>query len=232
MEGHVLDNPALAAIRGSQAHLGSASALAAVYDHRISPLAGIAELSPAALSELASLVSPGSSVAVLSVEPTLPASPMWNPVRILHLHQMVCETPPDAVEPFAELGAADAGDMVALAQLTEPGPFLERTFEMGRYIGVRDGGRLVAMAGERIKPPGWIEISGVCTHPDARGHGYASRMVANLLAHCVAHDQRAFLHVVVGSPSEKTAVSVYQGVGFRRRREVYGHVLLRNADPA
>ncbi|MCZ6710340.1 MAG: GNAT family N-acetyltransferase [Gammaproteobacteria bacterium] len=148
----------------------------------------------------------------------------------MHLHQMVCESPPAETEPFDELGAADVPNMVELAELTEPGPFLERTVEMGRYIGVRDAGRLVAMAGERMKPPGWIEVSGVCTHSDARGQGYASRMVTNLVANCIAQGQRAFLHVVVGSPSEKTAVGVYESVGFRRRRGMYAHVLLRREE--
>jgi len=175
-------------------------------------------------------VSAGTGVGVLATEPQLPTSPMWQPVRVMRLHQMVCESPPTETEPFDELTAADVSAMVELAELTEPGPFLERTIEMGRYIGVRDGGRLVAMAGERMKPPGWVEISGVCTHSAARGQGYASRMVANLLANCFAHDQRAFLHVVVDSPSEKTAIGVYESVGFRHRKEIYAHVLLRNAE--
>jgi predicted GNAT family acetyltransferase len=98
---------------------------------------------------------------------------------------------------------------------------------MGRYIGVRDQDRLLAMAGERMKPPGWIEISAVCTRPEARGRGYASRMVSNLLAGCMSGDQRAFLHVVDGSPSEQTAIGVYQSVGFRHRKDIFAHVLLR-----
>lgn len=231
MVDRILDNPALAALNEKQADLGLTSELAAVYDPQVSPLAGITEHSPAALSELAALVGPGTGVGVLATEPQLPESPAWQPVRVMRLQQMVCEAPPPAAEAFAELGAADVAAMIELAELTEPGPFLERTIEMGCYLGVRDAGRLVAMAGERMKPPGWVEISGVCTHAAARGQGYASRMVVNLVANCVAHDQRAFLHVVMGSPSEKTAIGVYESVGFRRRKQIYAHVLLRN-DPA
>jgi ribosomal protein S18 acetylase RimI-like enzyme len=230
MVDHVLDNPALAALNHGQANLGRTSELAAVYDSQVSPLAGINEPSADALAQLARLVSPGTGIGVLATQPKLPASAAWRPIQVMQLHQMVCESPPVETEPFDELGAADAPAMVALAELTEPGPFLERTIEMGRYIGVRDAGRLVAMAGERMKPPGWVEISGVCTHSAARGQGYASRMVTNLVADCIAHDQRAFLHVVVGSPSEKTAIGVYESVGFRRRKEIYAHVLLRDEE--
>jgi predicted GNAT family acetyltransferase len=230
MVDHVLDNPALAALSNRQASLGQTSELAAAYHSQVSPLAGLNELSTAALAELAGLVKPGTGVGVLATVPELPASPAWQPVQIMQLHQMVCESPTLAAEPFDELGSADVADMIELAELTEPGPFLARTVEMGRYIGVRNESRLVAMAGERMKPPGWVEVSGVCTHTAARGQGYASRMVANLVANCAAQDQRAFLHVVVGSPSEKTAIGVYESVGFRRRREIYVHVLLRNEE--
>jgi len=230
MVDRVLDNPAFAALSYGQAKLGRTSELAAVYDPQVSPLAGIAEPSAEALAELAPLVSPGTGVGVLSTEPLLPASPLWQSVRLMRLHQMVCQTPPAQTEPFDELGATDVAAMIELAELTEPGPFLERTIEMGRYIGVRDSDRLVAMAGERMRPPGCTEISGVCTHSAARGQGYASRMVTNLVADCMAHDQRAFLHVVVDSPSEKTAIGIYESVGFRHRREVYAHVLLRNEE--
>lgn len=230
MVDHVLDNPAFAALVSGQANLGRTNELAAVYDPEVSPLAGIAEPSAAALVELARLVSPGTGVGVLTTSAQLPASAAWRPVQLMRLHQMVCESPPAEAEPFDVLGTADAQAMVALAKLTEPGPFLARTIEMGRYIGVRNKDRLVAMAGERMNPPGWVEISGVCTHSDARGQGYASRMVTNLVADCLSHDQRAFLHVVVGSPSEKTAIGVYESVGFRHRTQMYAHVLLRNEE--
>jgi len=229
MVDHVLDNPAFAALSDRQASLGRSSELAALYHPEVSPLAGIAEPSDAALDELAGLVNPGTGIGVVTTESVLPPTPKWHSVRLMRLNQMVCETPLEDPEPFNELGTADVPEMVALATLTEPGPFLERTVEMGRYIGVRPRGPLVAMAGERMKPPGWTEISGVCTHPDARGQGYASRMVANLLAECLVHDQRAFLHVVVGSPSESAAIGVYESVGFRHRKVLYAHVLLRTA---
>lgn len=227
MSDDLLDNPAFAALQHAHAGLGRASELAAVYDPLVSPLAGLSEATPEALRDLAGLVPSGAGVGVLSTQALLPDATDWRLVRVMPLHQMVCDTLPGSPESFAELTPSDAREMVALAELTEPGPFLERTIEMGRYVGVRSGGRLVAMAGERMKPPGWTEVSGVCTHPEARGRGLASRMVVNVLAECFARGDRAFLHVVVGSPSEKTAVGVYRRLGFEHRKPIYAHVLLR-----
>ncbi len=227
MPDTVLDNPALASLNYGQSDLGRISERAAIYHAEISPLAGITERTADALAELAQLVTPGTGVGVMATnDQALPESQAWHPVRVMHLRQMVCETPPLESEPFDELGLDDVDDMIALAELTEPGPFLPQTIQMGRYIGVHDN-ILVAMAGERMKPPGWIEISAVCTHPDARGHGYASRLVANLLADCFAQDQRAFLHVVAGSPSEHAAIAVYERAGFRHRKDMFAHVLVR-----
>lgn len=226
----ILDNPALAALNYGQADLGRISELAAVYDPRVSPLAGVVEPSTQALRELAQLVPPATGIAVLGATAELPESPRWQLIRVMPLKQMICDAPPTEFEAFEDLRDADVAEMLELAQLTEPGPFLERTIAMGRYVGVRSGGRLVAMAGERMKPPGWIEISGVCTHPEARGFGLASRMVTTLLAHCFAQDQRAFLHVVEGSPSEQTAIGVYERLGFRLRRSLFAHVLLRTEE--
>jgi ribosomal protein S18 acetylase RimI-like enzyme len=232
MTQNPLDNPAFFALIRGQAGLGRSGDLAAVYDPQVSPLAGLSEPALEALGDLAGLVPSGVGVGVLSTEPVLPGSADWRLVRVMPLHQMVCETPPAQPEPFDELTPSDAQEMVALAELTEPGPFLERTIEMGRYVGARSRGRLVAMAGERMKPPGWTEVSGVCTHPDARGRGLALRMVQNVLAHCFARGDRAFLHVVAGSPSETTAIGVYERLGFEHRRPIYAHVLLREASKA
>jgi ribosomal protein S18 acetylase RimI-like enzyme len=227
MSDDLLDNPAFAALQHAHAGLGRASELAAVYDPLVSPLAGLSEATPEALLDLAGLVPSGAGVGVLSTQPRLPESAGWRLLRVMPLHQMVCETPPGQPEPFDELTPSDAPEMVALAELTEPGPFLQRTIEMGRYVGVRSGGRLVAMAGERMKLPGCTEVSGVCTHPDARGRGLALRMVLNVLAECFARGDRAFLHVVAGSPSETAAIGIYERLGFEHRRPIYAHVLLR-----
>ena len=224
---HVLDNPAWEALIGPQAELGEANALAARYRPSISPLAALKEPTAAALEALATLC--GNDIAmVLASAPRLPEVPQLRCARTIALHQMWCRarstpTPVDAVA----LGDADVADMISLVKLTEPGPFAPRTIEFGGYFGVRDGGRLLAMAGERVKLPGWSEVSGVCTHPDGRGHGYAYALVAKVTNAIIARGESAFLHVAVGSPSEHEALRVYERAGYAERAPLYVHVLLR-----
>ena len=125
------------------------------------------------------------------------------------------------------LGDQHVDAMLELVRLTEPGPFAPRTIEMGDYWGVIEDGRLLAMAGERLKPEGWIELSGVCTHPDGRGRGLAAALCRQVLDGIFAKGASAFLHVVVGGPSEHTAVGVYERLGFRHRRRMHVQILER-----
>ena len=122
-----------------------------------------------------------------------------------------------ATAPIVELGPADASEMVALAKLTEPGPFEARTPELGGFVGVRVDGRLVAMAGERMKPEGFTEVSGVCTHPDHRGHGYAAMLSAVVADRIVARGETPFLHAFA---SNRAAVALYERLGFVLRAPV------------
>jgi len=124
------------------------------------------------------------------------------------------------------LGDADAPEMLALAHLTEPGPFLERTHAMGRFLGVRIDGRLAAMAGERMRLPGYTEVSGVCTHPEFRGRGLARRLSAAVAAAIEARGDRAFLHAW---RSNAAAIALYESLGFELRSEVNVAVLERSS---
>jgi ribosomal protein S18 acetylase RimI-like enzyme len=220
-----LENPAWHALIDRQGRQGQRTELAARFLPAISPLAALRAPTRAALDELASLCGRDPAM-VLSGAPRMPDS-SFRVARTVAVRQMCCEVACEAIAVSAErLGNADATDMVALVTLTEPGPFAQRTVELGSYFGIRDGGRLIAMAGERLKPPGWVEVSGVCTHPDGRGHGYALGLVARVMNDIFARGERAFLYVAVGSPSEKSATRIYERLGFRFRREMYVHVLL------
>ena len=132
--------------------------------------------------------------------------------------QMVADALPDRrAFDRVELGPADAADMLALVQRTEPGPFFARTHELGRYIGVRRGGRLVAMAGERLRAPGFVEVSAVCTHPDVRGEGLGAALTLEI-AHAIRErGDEAFLHVL---QTNESALRLYRKLGFRVRRSV------------
>ena len=122
------------------------------------------------------------------------------------------------------LGAADVPEMLELVAQTEPGPFLPRTIELGDYLGIRRDGALVAMAGERFRLDGWTEISAVCTKPDHRGQGLASRLVGALIAGIKRRSERAFLHVIATNTG---AIGLYEELGFRVRQTATLTVLTR-----
>jgi predicted GNAT family acetyltransferase len=227
MNATLLDNPAWSALTDRQAWQGERNGDSARYVPAISPIGALREPTAAAMAELATLCG-GDLVMVLSAAAELPASPRLRLARSVPVRQMVCESMPAAIEVAAtRLGSDDAADMVALVRLTEPGPFAPRTVELGTYYGVRDSsGRLLAMAGERLKPRDWTEISGVCTHPDGRGQGYAQALVVRLTAAALARGEGAFLYVAVGSPSQHVATRLYERVGYRFRREMYVHALV------
>ena len=120
--------------------------------------------------------------------------------------------------PFAEaveLTAADVPEMLDLVGRTEPGPFLPRTIELGTYLGVRRDGALIAMAGERMHPPGWTEISAVCTDPAFRGQGLATDLVRAIGHGIRGRGEEPFLHA---SDANGRAIELYLAIGFELRR--------------
>ena len=118
-----------------------------------------------------------------------------------------------AIEPLTE---ADGPEMLALATLTKPGPFFRRTHQLGDFVGVKIDGRLAAMAGERMRPDGFTEVSGVCTHPDFRGRGYAARLMLQVAGAIQARGETPFLHSYADNAG---AIALYQALGFRFRCE-------------
>jgi len=122
------------------------------------------------------------------------------------------------------LGAADVPDMQRLTGLTRPGPFGPRTYLLGRYIGIRVAGELVAMAGERLRLPGQTEISAVCVHPDHRRKGYAQRLIAELVRDLARRDITPFLHVI---SDNRSAIALYEQLHFKTRRVLYATAFTR-----
>jgi predicted GNAT family acetyltransferase len=113
------------------------------------------------------------------------------------------------------LDVSDVPDMLALVDRTKPGPFLPRTIELGTYLGIRRGGALIAMAGERLHPPGWTEISAVCTDEDYRGRGLGTRLVLAVAAGIRARGEVPFLHAAA---TNTNAIRLYESLGFVLRR--------------
>jgi len=215
-----LDNPAWHSM-ALQAAFSEDNEQARRYQPEVDPLAALADGAPAAAWEaLRPLMGAGEAVHLL--QPTFEVPDDWETRHRGTVVQMVgAERPPEGDRPdFLELGAADAPEMLALASATEPGPFATRTHELGRFIGIRDGGRLVAMAGERFVLTGMTEVSAVCTDPAYRGRGWAAALTAEIAARIFDRGEAPFLHVV---ESNATARRVYERIGFRDRT-ILAHV--------
>lgn len=122
------------------------------------------------------------------------------------------------------LGAADVPAMMALTELTKPGPFALRTHELGTFLGIRAGGELVAMTGERMKPGNFTEMTAVCVHPEHRGRGYAQALLAAVARQIEARGEFPFLHVLSHNTS---AIALYQRQGMKIRRRLHVTALMK-----
>ncbi len=217
---HPLDNPVWNALGAAHAPLRLGDDLACRYLPDVAPFAALASESAQAWQALAQLLQPGEQVAVLGAEPqALDAGLRTQPIGVLH--QMTATVTAAACDDacgITLLGSADAADMLELAQATKPGPFCKRTHEMGRYIGIRDQGRLIAMAGERMRPEGHVEISAVCVDPAWRGKGIAGQLIKRLQAGIQQRGDTPFLHVLA---SNHTAIALYERLGFTLRRTFF-----------
>ena len=213
---HPLDNPVRSSLLGGHAGVAERHGTALRYPAGVVPFAALPDRpGPADWTDLAVLAGPGTTVALAGVRE--PAPDGWGSTLIGEGVQMVYDGASDAAEDdVVRLGAADMPEMLDLTARTRPGPFLARTHELGRYLGIRRNGALVAMAGERLKPPGWTEISAVCTDQAWRGHGLAGRLIQILAASIQARGDTPFLHAVA---SNSSAIRLYEALGFRRRRD-------------
>ncbi len=223
MPSHPLDNPAWGALAGRHSPLAVKSGRFLQYRADVSVFAATAA-PEAGLGGLADALVPGAITAVVTAKPVaVPAD--LEIVEAMRAPQMVMDRPlPEHDAGTRPLTDADVPAMLELTALTRPGPFLPRTIEMGRYVGIFDGARLVAMAGERLQPPGHTEISAVCTHPDYQGRGYARALMAEVARGIVARGETPFLHV----RSDNTgALALYTALGFKTRHEVTFTILRR-----
>ncbi|ANY10437.1 hypothetical protein AFB00_26775 [Pseudonocardia sp. HH130630-07] len=214
-----LRSPVPAALGGRLATFGAVRGAAARFDAGVSPFGGLpVEASGADWADLAALSGPGRAVVRVAEGEDPPRVPRgWALEREFPGVQMDGRAVPGAPDPGAvELGPADRPAMAALAERTRPGPWLPRTAELGRFVGIRSGGVLVAMAGERMRigpagAGGATEISAVCTDPAFRGRGLARRLVDAVVAGIVARGERPVLHA---SALNDGAIRLYTAMGF------------------
>jgi ribosomal protein S18 acetylase RimI-like enzyme len=179
---------------------------------------------------LASLAGPGGTTAIFLDRPYEPRTG-WEYLAGAPLLQMICENGKGSTSlkpspQIVELGDKDSPEMLELTTLTKPGPFGPRTHELGYYVGIRNHGKLVAMAGERLKVPGYTEVSAVCTHPDHLGNGYAAALMTEVMRGIRNRGEIPFLHV---RADNVRAIAIYERLGFRTAWSGHFAVLRRIA---
>jgi predicted GNAT family acetyltransferase len=224
-QSSLLDNPAWNALSTTHASFAKGDNLAKRYPVDVAPFAATHDQSPESYHSLGRLLGPEGTAAIpLATMPVLPAR--WSVVRKIDSAQMVWNTRtlPRIEQGYEELNISHVDEMLTLVELTQPGPFAKRTPELGSYLGIREAGQLVAMAGERLKPYGYTEISAVCTHPDYRGRGYATSLVSILIQRITKRNEIPFLHVRTENVG---AIRVYEKLGFKTRR-IINIVIVKN----
>ena len=226
---HPLENVIWKALTTRQAHFAESFDSARRFVQEVTSLCAFDQPNHEGYASLARLAGSGGTAAVFLDQPYEPRVG-WDYVVGAPLLQMVCEnglaTPNSSAPEMVELGMSDSPEMLELTALTKPGPFGPRTHELGDYIGIRNGGNLVAMAGERLKVPGFTEISAVCTHPNHLGKGYAAALMTEIMRRIRARGEKAFLHV---RGDNSRAIAIYERLGFHTRWQGHFAVLRKLA---
>jgi ribosomal protein S18 acetylase RimI-like enzyme len=224
-----LDNPVYAALSSAHARFAQTCGHALRYPADVVPFFALPSApSPEDWRCAIEVVPPGTYAAIVHGRADVPQT--WKTLQEFEVVQMIGQRVKGVDAPQAiPLRAHDVPEMLELVRKTDPGPFLDRTIELGDYVGIRHDSQLVAMAGERLHLDGWTEISAVCTAPTHRGHGMASRLVGALIAGIQRRSERAFLHVLT---TNANAIRLYEELGFRVRRPLTISVLTPEPIPS
>jgi ribosomal protein S18 acetylase RimI-like enzyme len=229
---HPLDDVIWNALTTRQGEFAESFGQARRFMPEVTALGAFSRPTSEGYESLAGLVGIRGTVALFLDTPYQPRVG-WEFIAGAPLQQMVCEnggaphtSQADSEPELVELGDADSPEMIELTALTKPGPFGKRTHELGTYLGIRRDGNLLAMAGERMKVPGWTEVSAVCTHPEHTGHGYARILMAEVIHRIRSRGETPFLHV---REDNERAIEIYQRLGFSRRMQLHFAVLRKDA---
>nr|WP_249816972.1 MULTISPECIES: GNAT family N-acetyltransferase [unclassified Bradyrhizobium] len=221
----LLDRPIWSALTTRQKHLAEGGPRALRYPVDMTPFADMIDLSAASFAALGDLMTGSQVAALFTPEPV--DVPAGFKVVLAETGEQMIGSPADSPLRDAEivtLGPTDVPAMMALTELTKPGPFALRTLELGTFFGIRAGGELVAMAGERMKPGNFTEITAVCVHPDHRGRRYAQALLAAVARQIEARGEIPFLHVFSNNAS---AIALYRRQGMRIRRRLHVTALMK-----
>jgi predicted GNAT family acetyltransferase len=218
---HPLDHPVWNALISRQRALAEGGTLARRYPPAIAPFAAVTDMSAQSFAALGALMTASDQAVLFTPEPV--TAPAEFKVLLAKTGEQMVGTPAETTARTADivtLGPDDAPAMVELTNLTKPGPFMLRTHE----LGIRMDGQLVAMAGERMKPANYTEITAVCVHPAHRGRGYAQILLGAVARQIAARDEIPFLHVFSDNDS---AIALYRRQGMEIRRRLCVTVLGR-----
>ncbi|HVY88562.1 MAG TPA: GNAT family N-acetyltransferase [Hyphomonadaceae bacterium] len=225
MSIHPLDRPVWNALNTGWAKFALGKAPVVQLDPKYGPFAATADRSPDLLAALASCELGDLGLWVVEAD-AFPVPPGMQFSHNAPIAQMVTTEVAYKRPSFdvLKLTDADGPEMFALARLTRPGPFATHTHQLSQFIGVKQDGKLVAMAGERMRMPGFAELSGVCTHPDHRGHGYGAVLSSLITQRILDRGETAFLHAYSGNTG---AIDLYKALGYSHRTTLTLTVLTR-----
>lgn len=228
---HLLDNPAWNALLSGNKSLAEGNERVKFFPRDVAPFVGFKDSTPADFELLYELLPADSIVAVVTPE-DFRIPERWKLMKRIRALQMVCDNPASSAIPrqpanpgqpavldndLIPLAGQHVPAMIALTKMTNPGPFHKRTIDFGNYTGIFNGDQLIAMAGYRMQPSPYVEVSAVCTHPDHLGKGYAAALILHLAARIRASDGIPFLHV---RNDNERAIKLYKKLGFATRREM------------
>ncbi len=216
---HVLDNPIWNALATGNQTFAIGNNQAKYFKRDIAPFAAIETNTAENFTNLYELLPQNTVIAVFKPE-DMEFPQRWQVVDPVPVFQMVYDHP--VTTQIDDAGIVTLGDehipaMLALTKLTNPGPFFNRTIDFGNYYGIFEGDNLVAMAGRRMQPLPYMEVSAVCNHPDHVGKGYASRLIQHQVRLIKADGGVPFLHV---KTSNASAIKLYEKLGFVTRKEM------------
>ncbi|MFT4117249.1 GNAT family N-acetyltransferase [Bradyrhizobium sp.] len=221
----LLDRPIWSALTTRQKALAEGGPQALRYPVAMTPFADMVDMSASSFAALHDLLSGSEAAALFTLAPVAP--PAGFKIVMAETGEQMIGSPAESALHGAEivrLGASDVPAMVALTALTRPGPFAVRTHELGTFLGIRAGDELVAMAGERMKPGRFTEMTAICVHPAHRGRGYAQALLAAIARQIEARGEIPFLHVFSNNAS---AIALYERQGMRIRRRLHVTVLMK-----
>ncbi len=219
---HVLDNPAWYALISGNTNLAYGSDTVKFYDKDVAPFVGFDESTEYNFDVLYQLIEHNGLVMFISPQPaTIPGK--WKMLRHIPCLQMVHDVVPRQIDAdIIDLKEEHISQMLELTQLTKPGPFLNRTVDFGPFQGIFDGNKLVAMAGQRMAPLPYVEVTAVCTHPNHTGKGYAKQLLISQSNQIIKAGNIPFLHV---RDDNHRAIKVYEKVGFTTRTDMHFYML-------